>query len=163
VTKLISASTTSTRAYTAASNVVATSSTAAGNGHDGIAVFGDNNTIKSSTAVGNSVFGIFIEGGTSNKVQLSTASGNGSLGILFEGNPAKLTENQVIGNGFGACDASDLAGLGILVENLPLLKPRRGGGGSAAPTTSPADYAPPQHSCSAHSGQNTTSSPTPSE
>jgi hypothetical protein len=93
-----------------------TSSSASGNDNEGVAVDGGPSaSIKSVTASGNGLAGIDVTSASASIVS-STVSGNGTEGIHVDGDAAKVSGNRAETNGFAG--GSDLAGLGILVENF---------------------------------------------
>ena len=69
--------------------------------------------MQSSSASGNGNDGIFVTG-TSAKIRSSSASGNENDGIHVVGNVGRITGNRTDANGFPG-GASDNAGLGIEV------------------------------------------------
>jgi hypothetical protein len=71
--------------------------------------------VISSTASGNGWWGVDFFGGFAS-VNSSKASGNASGGIHLTSDAASLMSNTADGNGYPGGD-SDLAGLGILVDN----------------------------------------------
>jgi hypothetical protein len=112
------------------------SSTASGNGQDGIGISGSSASIKSSTAVGNTFVDVFVGGdsgritsviasgsqygisvdGDGVSVRSSTASWNSFNGIFVTGDKAKVSGNHADGNGYlgGAADGT---GEGIHVQD----------------------------------------------
>jgi parallel beta-helix repeat protein len=95
-----------------------TSSTASGNGVRGIFVDGDFDSVKSSTALGNTGDGILVQG-SSDMVSSSTASENTGHGIHVDGDAPTISHNHADLNGFDSlAPYSDLSGLGIFAESF---------------------------------------------
>jgi hypothetical protein len=103
------------------------SSTASGNGGDGINVGGASVRIHSTNASGNAGHGIEVGGGFAS-IRSSTASGNGGNGIYATGDNASITSSAASGNGnsgivvvgnsarIKSAAASGNAGIGIAVQ-----------------------------------------------
>jgi hypothetical protein len=77
----------------------------------GINAGGASASVKSSTATGNGILGINIDGPSASLI--SSASGNGEGGISVNGDATQIRGNRAEANGF-AGGSSDLAGLGIV-------------------------------------------------
>jgi len=92
-----------------------TTSTAYGNGIFGIFIDGDFGVVKSATARGNASAGIEVDG-FAGSVTSSTASGNTGPGIHVDGDAATIAHNRAEVNGFDTT-SSDLMGLGVFAEN----------------------------------------------
>jgi Right handed beta helix region len=87
------------------------SSRAFGNKSDGILVDGDSAKVMSTTANGNTKYGVYVFG-DSPSINSSTASGSGSVGIRVSGDAAVIHGNRAEANSFPG-GVSDDVGNGI--------------------------------------------------
>ena len=103
------------------------STTASGNGGDGIIIGGASAKIQSTNASGNAGQGINVSG-TFPSIKSATASGNGANGIYVTGNGASITSSTATGNAnsgvvvvgdsaqIKSATASGNAGIGVAVQ-----------------------------------------------
>jgi len=104
-----------------------TSTTASGNGGDGIIIGGASAKIQSTNASGNAGQGINVSG-TFPSIKSATASGNGANGIYVTGNGASIASSVATGNAnsgvivvgdsarIKSATASGNAGIGVAVQ-----------------------------------------------
>ena len=75
------------------------SSTAAGNASDGIYVHGnDSTTISSTSAIGNGAHGVYVDADVSTSVKSSTAIGNAKIGFYLVGHGTSVSSSTASGN-----------------------------------------------------------------